>query len=213
MDEFVEHFVDCILSVQYIVCVLIFTILLISFRLLTRVLSLHPRRRIGPRHAGIVEEVSMLLVSYPGPVSIDSRLASGHLVAVLSVRLASDPTREYYALGGVFDEDPFRLNAILSIGLFQRCLTALEVGFVYRVSLSGSGRWRASGGQEGQDRLAAQLHQLVVLQGVGVAVALHLDIVSSTTAGPRGDAGAARVDAETGTQTVVPSNRIRVLLP
>ena len=57
------------------------------------------------------------------------------------------------------------------------------------------------------------MHQLVVFERVGVAVALHLDVIPSATGGARGDTGIARVDPETGTQTVVPINRIRVSLP
>jgi hypothetical protein len=74
--------------------------------------------------ARIVEEVGMLLVGYPWAVRVDRLL-------VLDVAgFAGDPTREYYALGGVFDEDAFRLDSILGVCFFQRRLTALEIGFV-----------------------------------------------------------------------------------
>ena len=52
-----------------------------------------------------------------------------------------------------------------------------------------------------------------MLEGVRVPVALDLDMVSRSTAGARGDAGPARVDAETSTQPVVAPDRIRILLP
>ena len=51
-----------------------------------------------------------------------------------------------------------------------------------------------------------------MLQGIGIAVALYLNVVAGAATGAGSDAGSARVDPETGTQTVV-SNSIWVLLP
>ena len=58
----------------------------------------------------------------------------------------SVPTSEYYTLGRVFDKDPFRLNPILSIGLFQRRLAALKSILRCRVYVGVVGRWGGAGG-------------------------------------------------------------------
>ena len=133
LDELVEHFVNCILSVQYVVCVLVFTVLLDSFM---RILSLQPFGRITVLGLLIVEKDSSLLISYPRLVCVNGRLSSRNSV----------PTSEYYTLGRVFDKDPFRLNPILSIGLFQRRLAALKSILRCGVYVSRAHRWGGTGG-------------------------------------------------------------------
>ena len=154
MDELVEHFVDRVLSVQYIVCVLIFAVLLGRHRrLLVRVLALHAGGGIAASilllgGVGIVEEVGHLFISliHPWLVGVYTLLGRRHRLSWLALH----PTREYYTLRRVLDKHPFRLDPVLRVGLFQRRLATLQVGLGHRARLRcGCGRWTAARRQEG----------------------------------------------------------------
>ena len=95
------------------------------------------------------------------------------------------PSGEYYTLRSVLDEHALRFNSyILNVCLFQRGLTALKFGLTGGVT-GGLRCGRVGGGrtslrEEGKDGLAAQLHQLVVLQRIGILTRLNRPVVVDT---------------------------------